>query len=455
MSITETAAPAATDRAPLSLQQEFLCLFDKGNEVGPYGPRYHHVEAWRIRGRVDIDTLRAALHDVVVRHEALRTTVVRGTEDRYQVIQAATSPRLEVRELTGVDPDARELVFQDLLNELEADTFGSDESPLLRALLGRFDDDDAVLILDGHHAAVDSWSMQVVVRDLAAAYAARKGYPGHDLPEARQYREFVDEQLAGIGNERVQKAREYWRNKLSGARITTVTTDLPKSSGEWADTSWYRFVTDAELRAKTEELAVATRSSQFMILLGAFTVLLHKMTGENDIVVPTFMPGREKARFQDTVGSFFNFIPLRTDLSGAETFRDVIGRVRETCMEAYSRELPLLHLLQEAPELMATAMEDDRAPVVFQVVQPPLVLEAELVGDLEYTAIWRRELSQDVGCYVPDGMLWCLHLGPTEDILANLAFTKGLFRDSRMSEMAAEFFEVLRQVVTEPDAPLR
>jgi hypothetical protein len=454
VSITETVAPGATDRAPLSLQQEFLCLFDKGDEVGPFGPRYHHVDGWRIRGRIDIEALREALHDVVVRHEALRTTIVRGTEERYQAILPPSAPGLVVRELTGIAPDARELGLQELLNELEAETFGSGENPLLKAILGRFDDEDAVLVLDAHHAAIDSWSMQLIIRDLATSYAARKGHTGQNLPEFRQYRAYAADQLAGSTGESVQAAREYWRTKLSGARITCVPTDQPCSADFWPDTSWYRFATDTGLRAKTEELAAATRSSPFMVLLGAFTVLLHRMTGETDIVVPTFMPGRDKARFQDTVGSFFNFVPLRTDLAGAGSFREVLGRVRKTCVEAYSRELPLLLLLQEVPELMAPAMEDDRAPVVFQVVQPPLVLERELIGDLEYTAIWRRELSQDVGSYVPDGMLWCLHLGPAEDILANLAFTSGLFRDDRMRGMAAEFFEVLTEIVTAPDAPL-
>jgi hypothetical protein len=445
MTVSETHT---SDTAPLSLQQEFLCMFDKGDEVGPFGPGYHHVDAWRIRGRVDTGTLRAALLDVVERHEALRTTVVRGEKDRHQKVLPASPPNLEERDLDG-DGD-RYARIQSLLNELEAERFDARQNPLLRAVLARFDDTDSVLLVDAHHCAIDSWSMQLIMRDLAARYAIRSGQPWPALPEVPQYRDYATAQLAGDSS----AALEYWQDNLAGAEIVTLETDQPRSAEDWPDTSWYRTITDGGARAATERVAAATRSSPFMVLLAAFKVLVRRMTGEDDVVIPTFLPGRSEARFQHTVGSFFNFVPLRTNLAGAATFGEVVARVRATCMAAYTRELPLAQVLGVAPELMAPAMADDRAPFVFQVIQPPFTMAGERIGDLEYTAIWRREVSQPIGSYVPDGMAWCLHLGPSEDIIANIAYTRGLFEDDRMQSLVTEYLAVLEQVTADPDAPL-
>jgi hypothetical protein len=265
-----------------------------------------------------------------------------------------------------------------------------------------------------------------------------------------QYRDYAASQLTADNS----TALEYWRDRLRGAEITTIPTDQARSADSWPETSWYRATTEAEARAATERVAAATRSSSFMVLLAAFTVLMRRKTGADDIVIPTFLPGRTEARFQHTVGSFFNFVPLRTNLAGATTFREVVTRVRATCMAAYTREVPLAQVLGVAPDLMAPAMADDRAPVVFQVIQPPFTLEGERIGALEYTAVWRREISQPVGSYVPDGMAWCLHLGPSDDILANIGYTRGLFTDDRLRALVTEYLAVLREVTTDLDGPV-
>src|SRR5580658_1471267 len=102
MTATSAGQPAATatERIPLSLNQEFVCLFDYGGEDGPFGPHYHIVEAWRVSGQVDAAAMRRALRNVVERHEALRTVIVRDGDDKYQEIYPASTPELSVRDIT-------------------------------------------------------------------------------------------------------------------------------------------------------------------------------------------------------------------------------------------------------------------------------------------------------------------------------------------------------------------
>lgn len=453
MTISQERAPVGVDQVPLSLQQEFLCLFDTGDETGPFGPRYLIVDGWRVRGQVDVPALRQALADVVDRHEALRTTLVRNGEQAGQRVVAAVPPILEVRDLPEVAGADRDRRAEDLINEIESGTLGVTELPLLRAVLGRFDEQDAVLVLTSHHSATDAWSMQVVFRDLTHCYAARAAGREPELAPPVQYRDYTMAQRDGRDAGQVRRAQAYWREKLAGARVLTVPTDHTPGPEVVPRTTWHRFLGDAQLRGATTRLAAETHSSPFMVLLAAFYVLVGRWSGQTDLTVPTFTPGRGHGQFQETVGSFFNFVPLRTDLTGCTSFREVVARTRTTCLGAYTHEVPLLHVLPEAPELMSS-VGPGRVPCLFQVIQPPFVMEAERVGDLEYSAIWRRVISQPVGSDMPDGMLWSLHLGPSDDIVGALGFSAHLFAQARVDTAVDEYLHLLRVLLLAPDAPL-
>ncbi|WP_327167045.1 condensation domain-containing protein (plasmid) [Streptomyces zaomyceticus] len=453
-----TVADLAPDEGfPLAVQQEFLCLWDKGDDMGPFGPRFHIVDGWRVSGRVETALLQAALDDVVVRHEALRTTVVRDAEPRHQRILAPAPVSLEVRQLPATDPadeESRHLAGEELLNELAADTIGVRRMPLLRAVLGRFDDEDAVLALIAHHTAVDAWSMQVILRDLAGLYARHAGADLPPLAPAPQYREYAHWQRSDEAREAERSARAFWRTRLDGARALALPTDRTRSEAPEFSTSWHRFGWGTPLREQVTTLAAATRSSAFIVLLAAFNVFLNRRTGDTDVVVPTFTPGRTQARFQDAVGSFFNFLPLRTDLTGCATFHDVVARTRESCLDAYTREIPLAHVLDEAPELMERVGVDGLASCVFQVIQTPFTMAGERIGPLSYRAVRRKVLSQSVGSDIPDGTLLCLEISPTGELIGELGFSSNLYDESTVRRLVADFRDVLSELVADPGAPL-
>ncbi|TDB81618.1 condensation domain-containing protein [Micromonospora sp. KC721] len=452
MSIPENSAPGGlVHQAPLSLNQDFLCMYDRGDEEGPFGPRYHIVHGWRVRGEVDVEALQGALDDVVARHEALRTTIMRTPDDRHQAICAPGSPRLTLRDLSTVPPGDRDAAAEGLLIEAEAATFPSTELPLLRAVLARFDDRDAVLLLVSHHTATDGWSMRLIIRDLAHRYAVRCGHDLPALPEPRQYREFAEWQRALVGDPAVMDApRRFWSENLRGARVFTVGTDRPRSAAAEPTTAVHRFLIGADVIGPALKLGRATRSSPFMVLFAAFAVLAERVGGSPDVVVPTFTPGRGGELFQYTVGSFFNFMPIRVDLTGCRTFREAVVATRNVCVDAYSHDVP--QILAHAPELMMPAIEDDRAVCVFQVFPFPFLLDRERVGDLEYTEIRRRLVSQPLGSDVPDGALWTLNLDPCGDVIGCVAYKSGLFDEATVAGLVAAYQEVLAELVAAPDA---
>lgn len=435
----------APERAPLSLQLEFLRLMDSGGTAGPFGPRYTIVVGWRVAGAIDAAVLRAALTDVVARHEALRTRVVLDGDSAYQEIWPPASPPLAVRELAATDPAAREAATEEFLNEVEAGESVGAEPPRLRAVLGRFDDADAVLALVAHHTLVDGWSMQVIMRDLAACYAARAEGREPALPAARQYRDYVAWQQEQADSPAVAAARAYWREHLRGARVLPVPTDRPRSTAEFV-TGWHRFMLADEFRTATLKLAREYRSSPFMVLMAAFLTMLRDRTGETDLVVPTLTTGRQPGWTQDVVGTFYNFIPLRVDLAGCDSFRDVVARVRSTCLATYRHELPFVQIMQEAPELMAAVMQPTAAAVAFQVIQHGVTADGPAEG-LRFDAVRRRVISTPVGSQIPDGILAELDLHPDSGVFGKVAYTQHLYDESTVIAMMADLRQVLLDTV--------
>jgi hypothetical protein len=443
---------SSDERIPLSFSQEFMCMFDQGDGQGPFGPRYHIVYGWRLHGAVDTEVLRGALDDVVARNEILRTTLARGEEPRYQVVHPPSSPGLDVRDLSGTAPADRERRAEDLLIEIEATEYSFAELPLLRSVLGRFDEQDAVLVLIAQHAAVDGWSMQLIIKELAECYAARREGRAPDLPEVRQFREYAEWERSSTSAEALEKARAYWQKTLAGANIIANKSDFTRTAALPKNSSVERYLVDPDVAAATLELARATRSSPFMVLLAAYKVLLSEMTGETDITVTTIMSGRGQARFEETIGSFFNFVPLRTDLAGATSFREVVERTRKTCIGAFSHVVPFATIMADAPELAGSFFADDAQVFAFQVFQFPFVMAAQRVGELEYSEIRRRTKGAEVSTDVPDGALWTLDIDPAGgEMIGQLQFNSNRFDASTIRGTVAQFQQVLKQTVSTPD----
>nr|WP_239543073.1 condensation domain-containing protein [Micromonospora terminaliae] len=432
----------------MSLNQTFNSLFDGGGDDGPFGCRNHAVTAWRVTGGpVDSEVLRDALLDVVTRHEALRTRVAGPPDDRYQEILPPSPVRLEVRDFPAVPEDARADAAEALIHEVETGTMSAYESPFLRAVLARFDDRDAVLVLMAHHISVDGQSLDVIIRDLANRYAARTGHRVPDLPTTRQYREYGTWERTAAES---ATAREYWRRRLDGAQFTAVPTDMPRSMGLAESTARHRFLIPRDVMTAMDRVARANRATRFIAVAAVYQLLMHRLTGAKDVVTATFTPGRAGGLFDETVGSLYNFVPLRTDLTGCMSYGDVLKRTRRTCLEAFAHDIPTIQIFAEAPELMAPAMADNAAATVFQSVPTNPVVDAP--GDLRFVQITRLLKPQKLASAIPDGALWDVNMDPSGDAIGAVAYKRNLFREDTIVSMAAEFVEIARAFSSSPDA---
>ncbi|MGW4941966.1 condensation domain-containing protein [Actinoplanes sp. NPDC004185] len=445
-----TTGPTISGGFALSSQQRFLHLVDKSDGFGPFGPRYTIVGGWRLTGAVDDGRLRAALGDVIDRHEALRTTIVRDTAGAGQLTHDQVAPDLTVLSLAGGSPQGRDRRAEELLNETEAQELQPSRVPVLRAVLARFDGDDAVLVLAAHHTAVDGWSIQVVVRDLAACYAARAAGSTPQLPAVRQYRDYVRWQQQSADEPQVARARRFWRDNLAGAQVTPLRMDLPRSLQTPGTTAWHRYESGAGVQDSVRAYAAAQRSSPFMVMLAAYLLHLRENTGTDDVVVPTFGAGRRPAWTAEMVGSFFNMLPLRVHLGGCRDFAAVVARVRAQCLAAYTHELPFLDILHEAPELMRAAADEWHASCVFQLVQSPYIAVGERVGDIGYRAMRRRLLSQARGSQIPDGALWAIEFDAQGRTFGSIGYGRGQFRQQSIDDLVNGYNRTLARLLDNP-----
>ncbi len=457
VTLSITAAAPDTDgraqRIPLSYNQQFLRAFDKGETDGAFGHRHTLVCGWRVTGAVDTVALQRALDDVAARHEVLRTAVVGDDEGGHQIVHPPSPVALEITDLPETE-GSREVRAEEFLNDIDAAPFPVRELPHLRAFLGRFDATDAVLVLATHHTSTDAWSLQVLMRDLVAAYRARAAGGTADLGEVRQYQEFARFQQESADTSRTDQARAYWRERLAGAEITGITSDRPRQEDRPSAYGVHRFVFDAELSRAVVEFARAERCTPFMVLAAAYSVLLRRRTGTTDVVFPTFSSGRYEERFTDSVGPFFNFVPIRVDTSGCTTLRDVLEQARAACVGAYRHEIPFARIAEDSPALLAPFADGFLAVVAFEVLQSPFPLDGEDGAEPRFHEIRRRTLSQQVSSAIPDGGLWAMDVLPGGELAGSLKFDHNRFDESTALALVAEFRRLLTALSSAPQTPL-
>jgi condensation enzyme len=445
---------ADAGRYPLSANLELFRIFDKGDEQGALGPRHLMVTGWRVTGPVREDWLRAALDAVVARHEMLRTSVARGGTDRYQEVHPPTPAELDVIDLPADTGRSREELAEEFVNRVEGTTLSFSKLPHIKAVLGRFDPADAILVLVAHHAAGDGWTMHILVRDLAACYAAIEAGVPPALPEPRQYRQFAAWQRQRLASPQADTSRRYWQQKLRHAQITAIPMDMIPPADQVSAYATHRFLLGAGLTTGAEDLARARRCSPFMVFLAAFEAVLYRLTGVCDLVAPTMTSGRGNEEFAETVGAFFNLVPLRTDLTECDTFAALVDQTRSACLEAYSRELPFGDIVEQAPELTRPYAAGNLAVITFQLFQFPGAMNGERIGGLEFSEIRRRLLSCQASTDIPNGLLWTLDILPSGEIAGHIKFNKNEFRPATIIGIADDYQRILANALAAPESSL-
>ncbi|HEX6373983.1 MAG TPA: amino acid adenylation domain-containing protein [Longimicrobium sp.] len=336
-----------TDRLPLSFAQERLWFLDR---LQPGSAFYNVPLALRLTGDLDAGALERALGAIVRRHEALRTTFQEHGGAPVQVIAASFGFGLPVEDLSALADEEREARVRSRAAEEAVRPFDLAAGPLFRACLLRLSAGEHVLLMGMHHVVSDGWSMGVLFRELSSLYRTyRNGEESVLAPLAVQYADYAAWQRDQLRGEALERELAWWRERLAGApAVLELPTDHPRPAVQTHGGSHERLELSAALLERLQALGRREGATLYMVLLGAFQVLLSKYSGSDDVVVGTPVAGRTRREVEELIGFFVNTLVLRTDLSGDPRFREVLGRVREVTLGAYEhQEVPFERLVEE------------------------------------------------------------------------------------------------------------
>jgi len=442
-------------RYPLSFTQEWFITLDQGDDGGTFGPRFMIVSALRVTGHVDLEVLQGSLDDVVARHELLRTLVIRDADPPYQMVLPPCPVPLEVRDLPPDTGTSRDLAVQELILKAEAGSISARQVPLIKAQLCRFDDRDSVLLLTVHHSVSDGWSIQVIFRDLGAFYTARRGGLAAVLPQMRQYREYAAWQRASAASTAEDGAPRYWQQKLDGAREFTIPNDHGHPDSYSRPYSMHVHDIEPEVMNAAAALATATRSTVFTVMLAAFYILAHQLTGTTDLAIRAFTAGRDELQFQNTMGLFLNCVPFRTDLAGCTSFRDIVTATRETFVDAMAHELPVNVIEQTFPDFIKS--REDLRTSQFIIANQQGQLGANLTFPIADGArgVIDQTLQGSEVHDIPSGTVWNLSARPSGELNGDVLFNLDEFDESTVAGWAAGLRQILAGAVREPDRDWR
>ncbi|MEV6395234.1 amino acid adenylation domain-containing protein [Streptomyces sp. NPDC051907] len=431
------------DLLPLSSAQQRLWVL---YQVDGPSATYNIPSAWRLTGALDVDALRAAVHDVVVRHETLRTVFPDDEGRARQLVLAPDEARVPF-ELTDTDED----LLPELLAEAGAYGFELDREAPLRVHLFRTGEQEWTLLLLLHHIAGDEWSEGPLHRDLALAYAARTaGRAPEWEPLAVQYADYTLWQREVLGDEKdpaslAARQIAYWKQALAGLPeelALPVDRARPLEAtyrGGAADLSL-----DAELAAGLHRLARDNGVSVFMVLQAAVATLLSRLGAGHDIPIGSPISGRTDAGLDDLVGFFLNTLVLRTDTSGDPTFRELLSRVRASDLAAFDhQDVPFERLVDTLNPARSLA----RHPL-FQV----MVVYLASGGDdtaLPGLNARRDDVAQTTAKF--DLSFDFVERGDGSGVDGVLEYSADLFDHATAQSFADRLRRVLRAVAADPD----
>jgi len=336
---------------PLSLAQEGLWVVE---QLHPGLAHSSIPGALRLLGRLDVPALARSLGEIVRRHESLRTTFGVGADGSpHQVIGEPRETDLPMVDLSARSGAERRSEALRLATEEASRPFDLAKGPLLRAFLVRLAAEEHVFVLNIHHIVCDGWSMGVLTRELGALYAAFSAGRPSPLPELPiQFRDAAGAERRALAGGELARRVGFWRERLARRPLgSELPPDRPRPPVPSLKGRHQPVRLPPELSEALRAFSRREKATLFMTLQAAMAVLLHHRTGDTDVVLGATLANRDRPELEPLIGYFTTMLPLRTDLSGEPTFRDVLARVRRAVLEASAHALPLPVLVSElSPE---------------------------------------------------------------------------------------------------------
>ncbi|MFN6461918.1 MAG: non-ribosomal peptide synthetase [Nostoc sp. DedVER02] len=439
-----------SENLPLSFAQQRLWFLD---QLIPNNPFYNIPVALHLTGSLHLTALEQTFNEIVRRHEALRTTFVIQPGQPVQIINPTLTIPLPIIDLRQLPQSEREIKARQFTNQEAQRPFNLSTDSLLQIKLLRLDETEYILLLNMHHIVSDGWSIGVLIQEIAALYTAFANNQPSPLPELTiQYADFAYWQRQWLQGEVLQKQLGYWQKQLDGICMLNLPTDRPKLAVQTYQGARLPLQLSKSLSKALLALGQQEGVTLFITLLAAFKVLLYRYTQQEDIAIGSPIANRNRSEIEGLIGFFVNSLVLRTDLTGNPSFRELLNRVKEVALGAYThQDLPFEKLVEELhPE--RNLNQNPLFQVVFALQNAPmsaLELTGLTLSPLPFdTETTRFDLEFHLWEPNTQNGLW---VDSSEGISGFVIYSTDLFDDATITRMLGNFQVLLEGIVVNPE----
>ncbi|MCW3467115.1 non-ribosomal peptide synthetase [Chitinophaga nivalis] len=417
---------------PLSFSQERLWFIDELE-----GSLHYHIPAiLKLSGPLDQYALKAALQEIINRHEVLRTVILHAEEFEMAHQQLLPENTWQLETISTEDTAAAIREFIDRPFILAA-------THMLRAGLIQVAATEHLLVLTIHHIASDGWSVGVILRELSVLYNAYAQDRTPVLPALPvQYADYALWQRAYVTGEVLTQQKDYWIRHLAGLEPLQLPTDFPRPAIQSTRGAAIRVPLPAHLAGELQQLSQHLGSTLFMTLFSAFQVLLYRYSGQEDICVGTPVAGRRQQEVEGLIGFFVNTLALRSQLQGDMSFTALLQQVRTNLLDAYShQDIPF----EKIVDVVAKDRDMSRLPV-FQVMFVLQEAAAHAALQLDGITVELEEVEHTTAKF---DLIFELEEG-ADSLALRVEYCRDLFREETIRQMIGHYAQLLEAIVTAP-----
>ncbi len=398
-----------------------------------------------LRGLLNVGVLRLALQEIVLRHEALRTTF--SPDGVNLCIVASLNLEIPEIDLSGLDSTEREQALAKILRQDVEESFDLEHGPLLRLQLIKTQAEEHLLLLTAHHIICDGWSLGVLMTDLSKLYTALKNGDTPELDEPECFSEYAIVQQKSKGSEEEIETETYWLNQFSNSiPVLDFPTDRPRPAFRTFNASREDWDLEPTLVSNLKQLGNKLGCSFTTTLLTSFEVFLHRLTGSNEIMVGIPAAGQAATGNYQLVGHCVNLLPLKSWVDGEQIFKDYLQMRRPIILDAYDHQQFTFGSLIEKLSMPRDASRIPLVPIVFN-------LDQALDDDRLFFEDLKIEFSTNSRSYEN----FEIFINATElrgKVTLECQYNTNLFDVTTIRRRLAEFETLLNGIVAAPDTTI-
>jgi amino acid adenylation domain-containing protein len=408
---------------------------------------YNMTGAWCLRGPLNVDWLIRSIHEIVRRHDSLRTRFVTAHGLPIAVVERELELPIPVTDVGDVSQPEQNEHIRAMISSEAQQPFDLERGPLIRPVLLRAGNRTHVLIITMHHIISDGLSFRAFRKELQSLYASYVTGRQVSLPELPvQYGDYARWQRESLEGRRMQAQLGYWKKQLSGFHPLELPLDFERPQVQTHAGARVRGGLSASVVDALGKISRESHCTLFITLLAGFGVLLHRLAGQEDVCIGIPIASRSPAETENLIGLFINTLVMRADFGGNPTFEELLQRVRQVCLEAYDhQDLPFEGLVRE----LAPHRDTSRNPL-FQVFFNMSSPDDESFGlhDLTVSRVGHDDTRSkfDLTVYTA---------ARNGGIRFDVVYSCDLFEHARMTHVLAQYEHLLTQIAQQPCRRIR